>query len=564
MQCYFVPPGADEPSERGDDGDPGFMSVSPALLARHGARVLDPAAVPVADRSAVLRPTVYRTRTLLVPRRLQQAPFLRDINSILARVGMLLVPPRQDDAENQLLAAFPATAVLVPADEDALPLVTVDAWTALTALRVATAKPRAKEARLTALSADDVATIGLEHLLFGAAITGSPETHGHPLSDSYLSTSSDSRFPVSVYADAPRRLRAGECAARYGRRPVVVVLDTGVREHIWLGVTRAAPAIGGYVTAPDSCVQVDQAIQDAIYANAVATAAAGDVARKLIRHPWDTPVTQDALTGELSPAIGHGTFITGIFRQAVPDATVLSIRIMHSDDVVYEGDLTAALEQLVIRMARAQDPDDPLPGLLIDALSMSLGYYFESTQDAVYTSALKLLVDTLLDRGVIITASAGNDAVSRRCYPAAFAAVPRPAGAPPLLSVGALNPNGTRAIFSDDGCWVRAWAPGAMVLSTFPADVNAALEPGVLVNGPPDRPDEHWQTREALDPDDFRGGFAVWSGTSFAAPALAAWLVRALLDGAESDPALLLSAPSRDAARTRAWHALRDRGWQGP
>ena len=27
--------------------------------------------------------------------------------------------------------------------------------------------------------------------------------------------------------------------------------------------------------------------------------------------------------------------------------------------------------------------------------------------------------------------------------------------------------------------------------------------------------------REAIDPDDFRGGFGVWSGTSFSAPLLA-------------------------------------------
>jgi hypothetical protein len=569
MQCYFVPPGADEPPGQGDDtGDPGVTSLSPALLARHGARVLDPAAVPVADPAAALRPTAYRTRTLLVPRRLQRDPFLAEINNVLARVGMRLTATAGDDSRDDLLGGFPVTAVLERADEDALPPVTVDAWTALTALRTATAK-RGLDAMLTAA---DVATIGLEHLLFGAAITGSPEVHGHAAGDSYLTATSDSRIPVAVYADPPRRRTDGECAARFGRRPVIAVLDTGVRAHPWLGVTRAAPGAAGYVTAPDGCVQVDQSIQDAIYGSALAAVTGGDGARKLIRHPWDIPVTQDPLVGELSPATGHGTFIAGIVAQAVPDATVLSIRIMHSDDVVYEGDLAAALQQLVLRVAQAQDPAGPQSGLLIDALSLSLGYFPESPQDADYTSALKPVIDTLLSMGVLITASAGNDAVSRRCYPAAFAAAPRPAGVPPLVSVGALNPNGTRAIFSDDGCWVTAWAPGAMVVSTFPVDVNGAFEPAELVSGPPDRPDgqppdrpdEHWRTREALDPDDFRGGFAVWSGTSFAAPALAAWLAAALVDGAAGDPALLLSDPARDAAVGRAWHALRDRGWQGP
>jgi hypothetical protein len=126
----------------------------------------------------------------------------------------------------------------------------------------------------------------------------------------------------------------------------------------------------------------------------------------------------------------------------------------------------------------------------------------------------------------------------------------------PLLSVGALNPNESRALFSDDGPWVTAWATGAMVVSTFPTDVNGSLMPPAGVPG------ASGAAREALDPDDFRGGFAAWSGTSFAAPALAAWVLRALLDGAEDDPALGLNAPDPTAAAGRALRALRQRGWR--
>ena len=35
-------------------------------------------------------------------------------------------------------------------------------------------------------------------------------------------------------------------------------------------------------------------------------------------------------------------------------------------------------------------------------------------------------------------------------------------------------------------------------------------------------------TRESIDPDDFSGGFGVWSGTSFAAPVLAGQLAAQL------------------------------------
>lgn len=63
-------------------------------------------------------------------------------------------------------------------------------------------------------------------------------------------------------------------------------------------------------------------------------------------------------------------------------------------------------------------------------------------------------------------------------------------------------------------------------MSTFPVDVNGSLMPQAELPGADGR------TRESLDPDDLSGGWVAWSGTSFAAPALAAWVMRALLDGA--------------------------------
>src|SRR6185437_13819804 len=233
-----------------------------------------------------------------------------------------------------------------------------------------------------------------------------------------------------------------------------------------------------------------------------------------------------------------------------------SVRIMHSDDVVYEGDLVAALQQLALRVKQAQDPENPRPDLMVDMVSLSLGYFCESPPDVAYTSTLKAAIDDLLDLGVIVVAAAGNYAVRRRYYPAAFAAAPRPAGTVPVIGVGALNPNESRALFSDDGPWVTAWATGAMVVSTFPTDVNGSLMPPAEVPGNPGPP------REALDPDDFRGGFAAWSGTSFAAPALSAWVLRALLDGAEGYRALSLGDSAPAAAAARALSALRQRGWR--
>jgi subtilisin family serine protease len=186
---------------------------------------------------------------------------------------------------------------------------------------------------------------------------------------------------------------------------------------------------------------------------------------------------------------------------------------------------------------------------MIDAVSLSLGYFSDSAADVTYTSALRQVIDELLDMGVVVTAAAGNYTTRRRFYPAAFADDPSAAGRIPLVSVGALNPNGTPAAFSDGGSWVHGWARGAAIVSTFPVDVNGPSNANVTDG-----------VARGLDPDDYSGGFAAWSGTSFSAPAMAAHLVAAMiapLRAPAPDPALRLDVPGAKAAIQRAEAALR-------
>ena len=161
----------------------------------------------------------------------------------------------------------------------------VDAWVALQALRAAAASPPDKapdQADINRLYKKDVDRIALEHLLVGSAITGSPAygggggLTGNPGSDnggagptstdSYLFSGGDTRTPVAVLLDPPRRLPGADCVKKYGRRPVVAVVDTGVRAHPWLNV--AAKPEGGYDTDPenngDGFIEIDHDIQKAI------------------------------------------------------------------------------------------------------------------------------------------------------------------------------------------------------------------------------------------------------------------------------------------------------------
>jgi subtilisin family serine protease len=117
--------------------------------------------------------------------------------------------------------------------------------------------------------------------------------------------------------------------------------------------------------------------------------------------------------------------------------------------------------------------------------------------------------------------------------------------------VGALNPSGQSvATFSNSGPWVTCHRPGVHVVSTLPTTLQASAgaDLALVVDGHP---------RSSVDADDHRGGFGVWSGTSFAAPALAGALAARL--HREDDEATDVS-PGGLAAR--AWTALGDElGW---
>ena len=110
------------------------------------------------------------------------------------------------------------------------------------------------------------------------------------------------------------------------------------------------------------------------------------------------------------------------------------------------------------------------------------------------------------------------------------------------ISVGALNPARTSvALYSNTGPWVRVFAPGTSVLSAFPL-LSGATQPGTRL----DTADRY---RQSLDPDDHSGGYAIWSGTSFAAPFVSGMIARELAPALMNPGAVKksLAAASADA-----------------
>ncbi|MGI3785773.1 MAG: S8 family peptidase [Janthinobacterium lividum] len=359
-----------------------------------------------------------------------------------------------------------------------------------------------------AYSAGAGATAPLPHVAYSAAATAE-----------YAQPGSGGRMPVTWLGPRPTRRHDDDLDG--ARRPVVAILDTGTGIHPWLDdVVEQAPTCGGMAIG--------------------LTTEAPDVERR--------GVITGRLTGSLDIEAGHGTFIAGLVHQRCPDARILSIRVVRPDGLVDEYDLLHALGMLWVRQALAlaeRRSED-----LVDIVSLSLGYYHEQPTDAEFDPVMRTALRALGRLGVAVITSAGNDATARPSYPAAFAPWSRTPDhaqdAVPVVAVGATNPDGSVALFSNAGPWVRTWRPGAGLVSTVPTRFDGGRGPTVelSVDG---------RLRATIDPDDFRSGFATWSGTSFATPVLAGDLAQCL----NASKRLRVEPESAEDAVQVTWAALR-------
>ncbi len=336
-------------------------------------------------------------------------------------------------------------------------------------------------------------SVSLNHVLSTAEQPGGNPFaigHGRIGLDQYGRPGSGGRGPVTLVG-RPRR------PDQRLRGPRVVVLDTEVGVHPWF---RSSPVEFSFRTDD------------------------GRTAGEEI-HPYPRDDQRAAnvdnisnpLLGALGTHTGHGTFIAGLLRQTCPEAVIVALPLMGTDGVVPEHMLIRALDLVLAK--QEQEPG------WCDAIVLSLGYYNETTDDLNYSSGLKALLLRLARAGVATFAAAGNDATNRPSYPAAFAADPEFAAddALPMNSVAALNPDGTVAAFSNSGPWVTAAALGVNLVSAAPITVDGSSAP-VVAHG----------RRSTVDVDDLQGGFAAWSGTSFATPLLAGRYLASLV--AENGP----------------------------
>jgi subtilisin family serine protease len=178
-------------------------------------------------------------------------------------------------------------------------------------------------------------------------------------------------------------------------------------------------------------------------------------------------------------AYGHGTHVAGLVALAAPDAKIMPLRTLGPGGV---GTIWAQAQ--AVRYAIDH-------GASVINISYSFGdrsqVLDEVLAQATCTAATDDFCRTKTRPGAIVTAASGNSGADDREYPAADTL-------PGLLAVAASTQANTLAAFSTYGSWVKVAAPGDHILSTIPG-----------------------------------GGYAIWSGTSMAAPLAAgtAALVRA-------------------------------------
>jgi hypothetical protein len=193
-------------------------------------------------------------------------------------------------------------------------------------------------------------------------------------------------------------------------------------------------------------------------------------------------------------AAGHGSFVAGIVASIEPQADIRMYQAVDSDGFGREAAVAAAMLDAVADGAQV--------------LSLSLG---ARPADGEPPLALKVAIDLInerfehaRDRRPVIVAAAGNFGDDVKAYPAGFEA--------DVVSVAALTAEGAPCEWSSRGGWVTCSTIGEGIVAPY---VTGEQDPA-------------FGGGARFPAEGMRDSWAVWSGTSFAAPQIAAAVARTM------------------------------------
>jgi hypothetical protein len=194
--------------------------------------------------------------------------------------------------------------------------------------------------------------------------------------------------------------------------PVVVLLDSGVRQHSWLPQafsTDAPPEPRYGLPIPDPGQE----------------------------------------KGKFGAYWGHATFLAGLIRLKAPDAQVVSLRVMSNAGKVRNLDVVHALHWLHEYVEEEH--------AVVDVVLMAFGR--PQKPGEAEQRKIRRAINKLGRKGVKFVASAGNDHSHTETFPACLATQENS----PVVSVGAGTSAADHEPYSNHGPWVREWRPGTHV-----------------------------------------------------------------------------------------------------
>jgi subtilisin family serine protease len=158
--------------------------------------------------------------------------------------------------------------------------------------------------------------------------------------------------------------------------------------------------------------------------------------------------------GLVDEALGHGSHVAGLVALMAPGAKIMPLRVLDNDGQGSSYGVASAIEHAIHNGARI--------------INLSLRMTEES-------AAMSRAIALAREKGVLIVAAAGNTGT--------WGPLDFPASDPYVLAVGSVDAEGRRSAFSAWSSGIGVSAPGENLLSAY-----------------------------------WNGGYAVWSGTSMAAP----------------------------------------------
>lgn len=210
------------------------------------------------------------------------------------------------------------------------------------------------------------------------------------------------------------------------------------------------------------------------------------------------PLYQAGLAPLLAWTAGHGTFVASICHQLDPRAEIKVHRVGTEHGLVNEDAVCTRIEDLAAQGVQAD--------ILVLPFGGTEAGLPGTTADDTWQKFTRL--STALDAflaahpGAVVVAAAGNENVTTKMYPAAFSTTKAR-----VLSVGSTKRSGGKSSFSNSGSWVNASACGENLASMY-------------VFGKEEK-------TPGTEGDVFEG-FAIGTGTSFAAAVVAGVISRSM------------------------------------